>query len=325
MAARWRFRRSCSATSCAARCGLTNAARAAIFASGICACGRCGPVSAACSRHRPRGRFKLWIGDTDTPDINFDANADTFKTAAQGSGIIDTVENPATGTWVVKTTRPDSEGPWPIYVHTNKLGPISFVRVRQFKQLGRWWFECRLIQAPLAFNDGHERVLPVPPTVRRIRTGSAGSETEPPVNELQALHLPPDFRGTYFLRWNYRVSKLLGIEDGPDEIAAALNAMFEKGQTLRGDEPGAGQRLHRIHRRTRRLSAAAHHRRGEHLRAGRAHLHAAARSRGDGRGAAGRGARSKCRSRSRPRSWTTARTSPIRRCRAASSRSSSSR
>ena len=183
------------------------------------------------------GTFKLWIGDTDTPDINFDANADAFKTAAQGSGIIDTVETPATGTWVVKTTRADSEEPWPIYVHTNKLAPISFVRVRQFKQLGVWWFECRLIQAPLAFNSGHERVLPVPPTVRRIRTGSAGSETEPPVNELQALHLPPDFRGTYFLRWNYRVSKLLGIEDGPDEIAAALNAMFEKGKRFEATNP----------------------------------------------------------------------------------------
>ncbi len=183
------------------------------------------------------GIFKLWIGDTDTPDINFDANADTFKTAAQGSGIIDTVENPATGTWVVKTTRADSEGPWPIYVHTNKLGPISFVRVRQFKQLGVWWFECRLIQAPLAFNSGHERVLPVPPTIRRIREGNGGSETEPPSNEIQALHLPSDFRGTYFLRWNYRVSKLLGIEDGPDEIAAALNAMFETGKRFEATNP----------------------------------------------------------------------------------------
>lgn len=183
------------------------------------------------------GSFKLWIGDADTPDINFDANADTFKTAAQGSGIIDTVESPVTGTWVVKTTRADSEGPWPIYVHTNKLGPISFVRVRQFKQLGVWWFECRLIQAPLAFNSGHERVLPVPPTIRRIRTGDAGSETEPPSNEIQALHLPPDFRGTYFLRWNYRVSKLLGIEDGPEEIAAALNAMFEKGKRFEATNP----------------------------------------------------------------------------------------
>jgi hypothetical protein len=187
------------------------------------------------------GWFKLWIGDHDTPQLAFDADAETFKTAAQGSGIIDTVENPAAGTWVVKTTRPDTEGEYPIYAHTNALAPISFVRVRQFKQLGVWWFECRLIQAPLAFNDGHERVLPPPPTVRRVREGSAGSETEPPINELQALHLPPDFRGTYFLRWNYRVSKLLGIEDGPDEMADALNAMFEKGKRFEVTNPEADQ------------------------------------------------------------------------------------
>ena len=183
------------------------------------------------------GSFKLWIGDTDTPEINFDATAEVFKTAAQGSGIIDTVESPAAGTWVVKTTRADSEGPWPTTVHTNKLGPISFVRVRQFKQFGVWWFECRLIQAPLAFNSGHERVLPTPPSIRRIRAGDNGSETQPPINEIQALHLPPDFRGTYFLRWNYRISKLLGIEDGPDEIAAALNVMFEKGKRFEATNP----------------------------------------------------------------------------------------
>ena len=183
------------------------------------------------------GWFKLLIGAAETQEINFDANGVLFKTAAEGSGLIETVENPATGTWVVKTTHADSEGPLPIYVHTNKLGPVSFVRVRQFKLFGVWWFECRLIQAPLAFNSGHERVLPMPPTVRRIRDGSAGSETEPPVNELQALHLPPDFRGTYFLRWNYRVSKLLGIEDGPDEIAAALNAMFGSGKRFEATNP----------------------------------------------------------------------------------------
>ena len=183
------------------------------------------------------GWFKLRIGDYDTSEINFDANADAFKTATQGSGIVDTVETPVTGTWVVKTTRPDPGGEWPINIHSNKLGPESFVRVRQFKQLGVWWFECRLIQAPLAFNNGHERVLPFPPTVRRVRTGDAGSETQPASNDIQALHLPPDFRGTYFLRWNYRVSKLLGIEDGPDEIAAALNAMFGKGKRFEATNP----------------------------------------------------------------------------------------
>jgi hypothetical protein len=192
-----------------------------------------GPVLAAPTN----GWFKLSIDEFDTPETNFDATAEAFQTAVQGSGIIYTVESPVTGTWVAKTTRPDFEEASLINVHTNKLAPISFVRVRQFKQLGFWWFECRLIQAPLAFNGGHERVLPAPPTVRRIREGSAGSETEPPVNELQALHLPPDFRGTYFLRWNYRVSKLLGIEDGPDEIAGALNAMFESDEQFEVTNP----------------------------------------------------------------------------------------
>ena len=179
------------------------------------------------------GWFKLRIGTTDTEQINFDASADAFKTAAQGSGILDSVESPAAGTWVVKTTRADSGGEWPVTIQSNKLAPESFVRVRQFKQLGVWWFECRLIQAPLAFNNGHERVLSPAPAVRRIRTGDAGSETQPPGNEIQALHLPPDFRGTYFLRWNYRVSKLLAIDDGPDQIAAALNAIFGDNATGR--------------------------------------------------------------------------------------------
>ena len=68
------------------------------------------------------GWFKLWIGDTDTPEINFDANGDAFKTAAQGSGIIDSVLSPVTGTWVAKTTRPDSEGPSPIHVTQTSSG-----------------------------------------------------------------------------------------------------------------------------------------------------------------------------------------------------------
>ena len=62
------------------------------------------------------GWFKLWIGDTDTPQINFDASADAFATAGQGSGIIDSVESPVPGTWVIKTTRPDTEDEWPITV-----------------------------------------------------------------------------------------------------------------------------------------------------------------------------------------------------------------
>ena len=54
-------------------------------------------------------------------------------------------------------------------------------------------------------------------------------------NEIQALHLPADFRGTYFLRWNYRVSKLLGIED----IGSDYMASVEFSGMIR-EEPSAG-------------------------------------------------------------------------------------
>jgi hypothetical protein len=176
------------------------------------------------------GTFALTLEGFDTVAIAFNADAAAFTTAVQGSGIITSVENPAPGTWVVKTTRADSEGEATLEVLANALAPVSFVRLRQFVQLGVWWFECRLIQAPLAWNeDGHERVLPPPPSVTRIRAGRAETATEPPLNELQDLLLPRDFRGTCFLRWNYRVSRVLGIEDGPDEIAAALAAMFADG------------------------------------------------------------------------------------------------
>ena len=48
-------------------------------------------------------------------------------------------------------------------------------------------------------------------------------------NEVQALIVPADFKGTYYLRWDFRTTKLLRIEDGPQEIAAALNRMFTGG------------------------------------------------------------------------------------------------
>jgi hypothetical protein len=44
---------------------------------------------------------------------------------------------------------------------------------------------------------------------------------------LQALKIHPDFRGTYRLEWQGYRSRIPGIEDGPDQIAEALNAMFE--------------------------------------------------------------------------------------------------
>ena len=115
----------------------------------------------------------------------------------------------------------------PLSVATNTLKPESFVRIRAFEQSGQRWHEIRLVQTPAVFTGTHERVLPPPPSVTRIRSGSTDGTFKQ--NEVQALVVPADFRGTYYLRWDFRTTKLLGIDDGPQEIAAALNAMFTGG------------------------------------------------------------------------------------------------
>ena len=115
----------------------------------------------------------------------------------------------------------------PLAVAANTLKPESFVRIRAFDQSGRRWHEVRLVQTPVVFTGTHERVLPAPPGVERIRSGSTDGDFKQ--NEVQALIVPSGFRGTYYLRWDFRTTKLLGIDDGPQEIAAALDAMFASG------------------------------------------------------------------------------------------------
>lgn len=167
--------------------------------------------------------------------IAFDATAESVRAA-----LVALPENtyynlaevrPSTdpGCWLLRFNH---SVPVPFEVRTNRLFPRSFVRVRAYQDNGRWWHELRLIQSPFAFSGSHERVLADAPSVRRIRAGSPrvdGSSIN--TNEVQALTVPTDFEGTYYLQFDYRSSRLIGIEDGPDEIAAALNAMWTDGKT----------------------------------------------------------------------------------------------
>lgn len=133
------------------------------------------------------------------------------------------------GLWLVRF---DSDDPLTLKTSVNKLRPESFARWREFRIGDVWWHELRLIQAPLAFNEGgHARVLAPAPSVRQVRSGGDPLNlSESDVNEIQALVVPRGFIGTFVLRWNGRETKILGIQDGPDEIAAALNAMWKDGK-----------------------------------------------------------------------------------------------
>ncbi len=165
-----------------------------------------------------------------TPPLLFNATAANMLAALAGTPAV-TVESPAPSTWLVKTSRLASEAAWCPDVWQNNFTPHSFIRLRAFTLAEVWWFEVRTIQTPLAFSGLHERVLPAPPSVREIQEGGSGSANEDiEVNEIQALTLPSDFRGTYVLAWNFRQTALLGIEDGPEQIEAALNAMWRDGK-----------------------------------------------------------------------------------------------
>lgn len=141
-----------------------------------------------------------------------------------------TVEVAAPGCWLIRF---DSDDPIELETATNRLRPDSFARWRPFQEGHVWWHELRLIQAPLAFSeDGHVRVLPPAPTLRRVRGGGDPDNlSEADVNEIQALTVPPGFTGTFVLRWNGRETKILGIQDGPEELEAALNAMWKDRKT----------------------------------------------------------------------------------------------
>lgn len=185
-------------------------------------------------------RFGPLAGDPSTADpVAFNSTAAAVLdalTGVSGGWTPAEVTLADTACWLIRFEQP---GASPLQVGAvNTLAPRSFARVRAFLLNGVWWHELRFVQSPLAFTGLYDRVLPPAPSVRRIRLGRAGTDTEPPLNEIQALTIPPDFRGTYFLVWNFRQSSLLGIEDGPDEIAAAANAMFtDNGVRFLGSNP----------------------------------------------------------------------------------------
>ena len=124
-----------------------------------------------------------------------------------------------------------SEGSWmivfglglvqvPLRVVDNKLFPVSLGRVTAAPLDAEWQHEVRLTQVPVAFTDASERILPPPPSITRV--GAGGSSGDVSWNEVQALYVPPDFRGSYRLKLGFVRTGELTVADTPEDIQAAL-------------------------------------------------------------------------------------------------------
>jgi hypothetical protein len=122
-------------------------------------------------------------------------------------------------------------------VANNLLVPTSAAQVRGYMVDGKWVNELRLVQAPYAFSDSAAQALADPPYVETVVDGFTSSDGTWFVDEVQDLIIGPGFRGTYRLSLDYgggvantglpRRTAMLSLEDGPDEVTAALNAILK--------------------------------------------------------------------------------------------------
>jgi hypothetical protein len=183
-----------------------------------------------------KGGVKLTIGPDAASPANTTATLqhnDTAKTVQDAinalSGIVATYGTASVsthaGSWIVKFGAGTEEVE--IAATANDLFPVSFCRVRTYaNHASEWLHEVRLIQAPVAFTDTSERIVPPPPSVSRLQAGGFNGTNE--WNEIQKLSVPPQFVGTYQLRRGYRKSVLLSVEDGPEEIAEAIASLADE-------------------------------------------------------------------------------------------------
>ena len=183
-------------------------------------------------RRPERGTFSIKLGSGSSTSANTTAGLTFNATAAQIKAAINALSASTGdfdvtadgGSWIIRRTGGEQAT---LAVVNNTLFPVSFGRVFAYQIDGEWLHELRLVQAPLTHTDSFERVLPQAPTVTSVQDGYTDPSNTYKAAEIQKLTLPPDFRGTYQLRYDstYKTS-LLDPADGPEEIQDALNAMF---------------------------------------------------------------------------------------------------
>jgi len=179
------------------------------------------------------GRWTLQIGpgastaDNTTGILEHDCSAAALQAAinalpdvvtAYGGPVVRKVD----GSWFIRFGFGSVEVP--LLLRGNSLTPDSYGRVLAVRVDNLWVHEIRLVQVPVAFTDSSEAVLSDPPTVTRVRTG--GTDAGFKYNEVQALHVPAEFNGTYALKKGYARTRILGPSEAEEAVQAALVAQL---------------------------------------------------------------------------------------------------
>ncbi|MFK5923284.1 MAG: hypothetical protein QM496_13990 [Verrucomicrobiota bacterium] len=123
----------------------------------------------------------------------------------------------------------------PIKAVENEFCPISLVQVIEYQKDTEWYHAIRFIQAPGAFADGAELIVPDEPFFVQVKPGSDIDGVKK--NEVQALVRPSDFRGNFEIVRALQPSKPLSNADGVEQIQAALVPLADDGGLFEVSNP----------------------------------------------------------------------------------------
>lgn len=173
------------------------------------------------------GADAVSIGANTTSLLPYNATAGAMQAALAALSTIEdygapTVETHA-GSYLIRFA--GATEATEIEARSNTLFPVSFVRVRGYLDNDLWVNEIRLIQAPVAFTSASARIVPAAPTITAVQDGGSSGDTDWP--EIQALNIPPNFRGTYQVQRGLKKSALLSVEDGATQISAAIQSLAD--------------------------------------------------------------------------------------------------
>ena len=198
------------------------------------------------------GSFTLKIGnlvssaDNTTAPISVNATAAEVEAALEAvpvTSVYDAVTVWKEGTsWLVEFA--GASAAVPLSVQTNRLVPVSFVRILAQEVNGRWVHELRAVQAPVATTSEFERVLPAPPAVTVLKHGYVDEYELVPKKypTVQRLFIGEAFRGLYSLRLgNLKTGLLDPQNDGIAAVQRELSAIM--GDPVTVSNPGDGVAL----------------------------------------------------------------------------------
>ena len=105
----------------------------------------------------------------------------------------------------------------------NRLSPTAFLRVNQYEVDAQWHHELRLTQAPMAWTDQVDEVLPPGPEIVRIQEGYDQGPSGRKWPEIQELQIAREFQGVFQLRFDGARTNYLNNDDDIETIQEELN------------------------------------------------------------------------------------------------------